>query len=84
MFSQVLAAIGAATCLLRDRRDRQREDRLHRINYVAEPRMYNLDDARAVDELIRLGTTRAEAVPNRTVVMERFLNGTPAWRRPKA
>jgi patatin-like phospholipase/acyl hydrolase len=78
MCAQVQGAVGSATCLLRDRAMDRRADRFHRIDYVAEPKVYALDNAAAVSELVHLGRTRAEAVPNRTVVMERFLNGVAA------
>ena len=68
MFGQ--AAVAQATCLLRDR--------FHRTDYITEPRIYSLDDAKAVKELIVRGRGEsAEKIEHRQDVRERFLNGSP-------
>ncbi len=69
MFGQSQGAVAQATSLLRDR--------FHRIDYITEPRIYAMDDARAVRELIVLGRGEAEKIEHRQVVRERFLNGSP-------
>jgi patatin-like phospholipase/acyl hydrolase len=69
MFGQVQGAVAQATCLLRDR--------FHRIDYITEPRIYAMDDAKAVQELIVLGQGEAEKIEHRQVVREQFLNGSP-------
>jgi uncharacterized protein len=67
MFGQSQGAVAQAICLLRDR--------FHRIDYMTEPRIYKMDDARVVKELITLGRGEAEKIEHRQVVRERFLNG---------
>ena len=69
MFGQAQGAVAQATCLLRDR--------FHRIDYITEPRIYAMDDAKVVQELIVLGRGEAEKIEHRQVVRERFLNGSP-------
>lgn len=85
MFSQVQASVGKATCLLRDRRESRPPgapaDRFHRIDYIAEPRLYSMDDTAMVEELINLGKTRAEQKLHREVVETWFLNGSSAGLR---
>jgi patatin-like phospholipase/acyl hydrolase len=70
MFGQAQRAVAEATSLLRDR--------FHRIDYLTEPRIYAMDDARVVKELITLGRGEAEKIEHRQVVREWFLNGIPA------
>lgn len=70
MFGQAQGAVAQAQCLLRER--------FHRIDYLTEPRIYAMDDARAVEELIGLGRGEAEKVAHRQVVRSRFLTGVPA------
>ena len=77
MFAQAQAAVGAAQSLLRDRSRSRPADRFHRIDYVAEPRIYAMDDVRITEELIEIGRRTAEKVPRRTLVSEHFLNGLP-------
>ena len=55
MFSQAQASVGEATCLLRDRTQSPPTDRFHRIDYFAEPSLYEMDDARATQRLIDIG-----------------------------
>jgi uncharacterized protein len=69
MFGQAQGAVAQATCLLRDR--------FHRIDYITEPRIYAMDDAKVVQELIILGRGEAEKIEHRRVVRERFLDGSP-------
>jgi patatin-like phospholipase/acyl hydrolase len=70
MFGQAQGAVAQATSLLRDR--------FHRIEYLTEPRIYQLDDVRVVQELITLGRGEAEKIEHRQAVRDRFLNGIPA------
>ena len=70
MFGQVQGAVAQAICLL--------HERFHRIDYVTEPRLYRLDDARAVAELITLGHGEAEKTAHREIVSAYFLNGVLA------
>jgi patatin-like phospholipase/acyl hydrolase len=70
MFGQAQGAVAQAVSLLRDR--------FHRIDYLTEPRIYAMDDARVVKELITLGRGEAEKIDHRQVVRDRFLNGIPA------
>jgi uncharacterized protein len=69
MFGQAQGAVAQARCLLRDR--------FHRIDYITEPRIYRMDDAKAVRELIALGRGESEKIEHRQVVRESFLNGSP-------
>jgi uncharacterized protein len=70
MFGQAQGAVAQASCLLRDR--------FHRIDYITESRIYAMDDAKAVGELISLGRGEGEKFAHRQVVREKFLNGIPA------
>jgi patatin-like phospholipase/acyl hydrolase len=74
MFGQAQGAVAQAVSLLRDR--------FHRIDYLTEPRIYVMDDARVVKELITLGRGEAEKIEHRQVVRERFLNGIPVTASP--
>ena len=70
MFGQAQGAIAMARCLLR-------KGLFHRVDYDAVPHLYSLDNARLVDELIRLGrgvAVRKEHLDD--VVRVHFLNGT--------
>ena len=78
MFSQAQAAVGEATCLLRDRTQSPPIDRFHRIDYVAEPNLYKLDDAQAAQKLFEIGQRVAVQVAHAEVVKRDFLNGHPA------
>ncbi len=78
MFSQAQAAVGEATCLLRDRTQSPPADRFHRIDYVAEPNLFQMDDARAAERLIEIGRNVAVQVAHAEVVKRDFLNGRPA------
>lgn len=66
--AQMEAAVAQAKLLLRGR--------LHRINYVAEPGQFSLDDARPekISQLEILGQGEARKVENLDVVKLRFLN----------
>jgi hypothetical protein len=44
---------------------------------MTEPRIYAMDNAKAVQELIVLGQGEAEKIAHRQVVREQFLNGSP-------
>ena len=70
MFGQAQGAVAEAQCLL--------GDRFHRIDYLTEPRIYVMDDAKAVDELISLGRGEGEKIAHRQAVRDHFLNGIPA------
>jgi patatin-like phospholipase/acyl hydrolase len=70
MFGQAQGSVAQAQCLL--------GDRFHRIDYLTEPRIYVMDDAKAVGELISLGRGEGEKVAHRQVVRAQFLTGTPA------
>jgi patatin-like phospholipase/acyl hydrolase len=74
MFGQAQGAVAQATSLLRDR--------FHRIDYLTEPRIYVLDDARVVEELITLGRGEAEKIEHRQAVRDKFLNGLPVAAPP--
>ena len=76
MFGQAQGAVAQATCLLRDR--------FHRIDYITEPRIYAMDDVKAVQELISLGRGEAEKIEHRRAVREQFLNGSPYHLLPFA
>jgi uncharacterized protein len=78
MFAQAQAAVGEAICLLRDRTQSPPTDRFHRIDYVAEPNLYKLDDARTAQKLIEIGQRVAVQVNHTEVVKRDFLNGQPA------
>jgi hypothetical protein len=67
-FGQAQGAVAQSQCLL--------SDRFHRVDYLTEPRIYAMDDARAVQELIVLGRGEAEKAVHREVVRRIFLNGT--------
>lgn len=72
MFGQAQGAIAMARCLLR-------KGLFHRVDFNAVPYLYSLDNARLVDELIRIG--RGVAVKKEhldDVVRVHFLNGTKA------
>jgi hypothetical protein len=43
--TELRKSVGGATCQLRDRTQSPPTDRFHRVNYVAEPKLYKLDDA---------------------------------------
>ena len=61
-----------AKCLLR-------EGLFHRVDFDAVPHHYSLDNAKLVDELIKLGRGVAVKKENLDdVVKAHFLNGTPA------
>ena len=66
MFGQAQGAVAQARCLL--------QDRFHRIDYITEPRIYKMDDAKAVHELIVIGRAEAEKIANRRIVSEHLLN----------
>ena len=68
MFGQAQGAVAQARCLL--------GDRFHRIDYLTEPRIYAMDDARAVEELINLGRGEAEKVAHRSAARALFFDGT--------
>jgi patatin-like phospholipase/acyl hydrolase len=74
MFGQAQGAVAQAKSLLRDR--------FHRIDYVTEPRIYTLDDARVVKELITLGRGEAEKFEHRRAVRDKFLTEIPAAAPP--
>jgi uncharacterized protein len=72
MFGQAQGAIAMAKCLLR-------KGLFHRVDFDAVPHYYSLDNAKLVDELIKLG--RGVAMKKEhldDVVKPAFLNGTPA------
>jgi hypothetical protein len=72
MFGQAQGAIASAQCLLR-------KGLFHRVDFDAVPHHYSLDNAKLVDELIKLG--RGVAVKKEhldDVVIPKFLNGTTA------
>ena len=72
MFGQAQGAIAMAKCLLR-------EGLFHRVDFDAVPHHYSLDNAKLVDELIKLGRGVAVKKENLDdVVKAHFLNGTPA------
>ncbi len=75
MFSQAQAAVGEATCLLRDRTQSPPADRFHRIDYVAEPNLFQMDDARIAQKLIEIGRGVAMQVALAEVVKKEFLDG---------
>jgi hypothetical protein len=54
--------------------------RLHRIDIVASPGQFSLDNAtpEKIEQLIQLGRGEAVKKANLDVVQSRFLNGTPA------
>jgi patatin-like phospholipase/acyl hydrolase len=78
MFSQTQAAVGEATCLLRERTHSPPTDRFHRIDYVTEPHLFKLDGAKAAQKLIEIGRNVANQVAHAEVVKRSFLNGKPA------
>jgi hypothetical protein len=82
MFAQAQAAVGEATCLLRDRTQLPPADRFHRIDYVAEPRLFKMDDAQAVEKLIEIGHGVATQVPIAEMVKRDFLDGRPRRSYP--
>ncbi len=69
MYGQAQGAVAAATCTLRDR--------FHRVDYIAEPRLFRLDDVTRVRELIEIGRGEGAKTKNLAVVSSQFLNGTP-------
>jgi patatin-like phospholipase/acyl hydrolase len=76
MFGQAQGAVAQAHCLL--------GDRFHRIDYMTEPRIYAMDDARVVEELISLGRGEAEKVAHRSAASALFLDGAPqavSWHK---
>ena len=77
-FAQAQAAVGTATSLLRDRTQSPPRDRFLRIDYVAEPNLYKLDDAQAAQKLIEIGRGVALQVAIAQQVKKEFLNGQPA------
>lgn len=70
--AQVEAARAQANLLLKGR--------LHRIDFVASPGQFSLDNAspEKIDQLIQLGRSEAVKKANLDVVKSRFLNDTPA------
>ena len=74
MFGQVQNAVAQATCLLRER--------FHRVDYATEPRLYAMDDARAVEQLIAIGRNVGQTREHRDVFRAQFLRGpdeVPTW-----
>ena len=72
--AQVEASLAQASLLI--------ENRLHRINFVAGPGEFSLDDASAdsIAKLINVGWQTARKRQHLDVARERFLDGTPANR----
>jgi uncharacterized protein len=70
--AQMEAALAQASLLV--------ESRLHRINYVASPGAFSLDNATqdAIDKLSNIGWQTARKRQHVGVVGQRFLNGIPA------
>lgn len=70
--AQMDAALAQARLLL--------NNRVHRVNYLAKPREFSLDDARVdkIEQLINLGRGEAVKKENLDIVRKRFLNGIPA------
>ena len=69
MFGQAQAAIAEVRCLLR-------HGLFHRIDYLTEPRLYQMDNASCVQQLLTIGRSTAE--PNGralSIVQKGFLNG---------
>ena len=58
------------------------QGRLHRINFVALPGQYSLDDAKpdTLDKLTSIGRGEAVKKANLDIVRDRFLDGNPAER----
>ena len=53
MFGQAQAAIAEVRCLLR-------HGLFHRIDYLTEPRLYQMDNASCVQQLLTIGRSTAE------------------------
>lgn len=51
---------------------------VHRIDAIAEPGRFKLDDPRNIDDLIGLGFKEARKAEHLDIIKSRFLNGTPA------
>jgi patatin-like phospholipase/acyl hydrolase len=72
--AQMEAALAQASLLV--------ENRLHRINFVASPGEFSLDNASpdSISKLINVGWQTARKRQHVEVVSKRFLNGTPVHR----
>ncbi len=68
LFGQAQAAIAEACCLLR-------HGLFHRIDYLTEPRLYHMDNASCVQQLLTIGQSTAELNEHMSVVQREFLNG---------
>ncbi len=68
MFGQEQAAVAQARCLLR-------HGLFHRIDYLTEPRLYHMDNAACVQQLLTIGRSTAELNEHMSVVQKKFLNG---------
>jgi uncharacterized protein len=87
MFGQAEGALRYAQNLLGGPISRRHGGRFHRIDYVAPPKLYSLDNAKMVTQLIEIGAgvaRRAEHLDD--VVRPHFLNGTyaPPFNLPVA
>ena len=47
----------------------------HRIDYLTEPRLYHIDNASCVQQLLTIGRSTAELNEHMSVVQKEFLNG---------
>src|SRR5262249_44968638 len=72
MFAQVESALAQAGLLT--------EGGIHRINFLAYPGQFTLDDAAQIPDLIAIGDGEARRREHLDVVRERFLNETPVER----
>ena len=68
MFGQAQAAIAEVRCLLR-------HGLFHRIDYLTEPRLYHMDNASCVQQLLAIGRSTAELNEHMSVVQTESLNG---------
>ena len=48
----------------------------HRIDYLTEPRLYHMDNASCVQQLLTIGRSTAELNEHMSVAQKEFLNGT--------
>ena len=68
LFGQVQATPAEVSCLLR-------HGLFHRIDYLTEPRLYHMDNASCVQQLLTIGRNTAELNKHMSVVQKEFLNG---------
>ena len=68
MFGQAQAAIAEVFCLLR-------RGLFHRIEYVTEPRLYQMDNVSCVQQLLTIGRSTAQLNEHMSIVQKEFLNG---------